>query len=283
MGRSADLEGHAGGGRSPAPAGRSQQGAPAHARAALLGAALTLASAGAALALVDELLQGWPGAGTVGAGQALLTVCLGGGALLLGWVCAVLAVATLDTLRAGGRSLGSPTPHPDRLPRAVRWTSAVLVSVTTLTVGPVAAHEPTTTVGAATLGARASWDLGTDAGAPTPTQVAQPAQLALRPADGGVPEPGWTPAPGPTTPTPTGTVGLVSSVPHEQLARHVVVRRGDTLWDIAARHLGPQATTQDVAEAWPRWYAANRDLIGTDPDLILPGQELTVPGTAVDR
>ena len=63
----------------------------------------------------------------------------------------------------------------------------------------------------------------------------------------------------------------------------VVVHRGDTLWDIAARHLGDQATDQDVAEAWPRWYAANRDVIGDDPDLLHPGQRLVVPAQAGAR
>jgi nucleoid-associated protein YgaU len=32
-----------------------------------------------------------------------------------------------------------------------------------------------------------------------------------------------------------------------------------------------------VAASWPRWYAANRRVIGADPDLILPGQILRPP------
>ena len=61
------------------------------------------------------------------------------------------------------------------------------------------------------------------------------------------------------------------------------MHRGDTLWDIAARHLGPHATDQDVAEAWPRWYALNREVVGDDPDHILPGQRLVVPAAGADR
>jgi nucleoid-associated protein YgaU len=57
----------------------------------------------------------------------------------------------------------------------------------------------------------------------------------------------------------------------------VVVRAGDTLWAIAARQLGPTATTREVAASWPRWYAANRQLIGADPALIRPGERLTPP------
>jgi nucleoid-associated protein YgaU len=58
----------------------------------------------------------------------------------------------------------------------------------------------------------------------------------------------------------------------------VEVRRGDTLWDIAARRLPGSATRHDVAAAWPRWYAANRRVIGANPDLIRPGQILRPPG-----
>lgn len=57
----------------------------------------------------------------------------------------------------------------------------------------------------------------------------------------------------------------------------VVVAPGDCLWSIAARHLGPTATTSDIAREWRRWYDVNRLVIGPDPDLILPGQRLTSP------
>ncbi len=60
----------------------------------------------------------------------------------------------------------------------------------------------------------------------------------------------------------------------------VVVKPGDTLWSIAATDLGPNATAEDVAARWPAWYAANRELIGPDPDLILPGQVLRIPASA---
>jgi nucleoid-associated protein YgaU len=62
-----------------------------------------------------------------------------------------------------------------------------------------------------------------------------------------------------------------------RVADEVVVRRGDTLWDIAARQLGPDASAADVAAEWPRWHRANREVIGSDPDLLLPGQRLVPP------
>jgi len=59
--------------------------------------------------------------------------------------------------------------------------------------------------------------------------------------------------------------------------RSALVRPGDCLWLIAAQRLGSQASAAEVASEWPRWYAANRQLIGADPDLIRPGQLLVAP------
>ena len=53
--------------------------------------------------------------------------------------------------------------------------------------------------------------------------------------------------------------------------RYTVVP-GDNLSQIAADH--------DVKGGWPRLYADNRAVVGGDPDLILPGQHLTLDGTA---
>ena len=46
------------------------------------------------------------------------------------------------------------------------------------------------------------------------------------------------------------------------------------------RHLGPDASDAEVAAEWPRWHEANRDVIGHDPDLLLPGQVLQAPAAA---
>jgi nucleoid-associated protein YgaU len=54
----------------------------------------------------------------------------------------------------------------------------------------------------------------------------------------------------------------------------VVVRAGDCLWAVAARDLGPRATDQQIAQRWHEIYAANRAVIGPDPDLVRPGQVL---------
>jgi nucleoid-associated protein YgaU len=57
----------------------------------------------------------------------------------------------------------------------------------------------------------------------------------------------------------------------------VVVRPGDSLWTIAATHLGPEATDIEIAREWPRWFRANIATIGSNPDVLLPGQILRAP------
>jgi nucleoid-associated protein YgaU len=64
---------------------------------------------------------------------------------------------------------------------------------------------------------------------------------------------------------------------HAAALREVVVRPGDTLWSIAAAYLGPGASREQIAASWPRWYAANRHLIGADPGVIQPGERLRPP------
>ena len=67
---------------------------------------------------------------------------------------------------------------------------------------------------------------------------------------------------------------------------HVVeVRPGDTLWSIARAsvrsgspgHAGVDPSAAAIVRAVARLHAANRHLIGDDPDLIRPGQHVTIP------
>lgn len=158
----------------------------------------------------------------------------------------------------------------------------------------------------------------TQPSAPSPSFVGGPTVGAdpVTPPTAGLPSPGFgqalassvpvPPAPSPgVRPTPTATGPAPASpgfrpsrpVPvhrEEQtkllapsprfgsaVSERVVVRKGDTLWAIAARHLGAEASDAQIARAWPRWYAANADVIGDDPDLILPGMQLRVPEEGV--
>jgi hypothetical protein len=58
---------------------------------------------------------------------------------------------------------------------------------------------------------------------------------------------------------------------------HVVVGPGDTLWSLAGADLPPGATDAAISRYWRRIYRANREVIGPDPDLILPHQRLRLP------
>jgi nucleoid-associated protein YgaU len=52
--------------------------------------------------------------------------------------------------------------------------------------------------------------------------------------------------------------------------RTYTVKSGDTLSDIAQSEMGD-------ANRWPELYAANKDAVGKNPDMIHPGLELTIP------
>lgn len=57
----------------------------------------------------------------------------------------------------------------------------------------------------------------------------------------------------------------------------VSVRRGDSLWSIAAGRLPADASIAHIAALTTRLYSLNRATIGADPDLILPGTTLIAP------
>lgn len=126
------------------------------------------------------------------------------------------------------------------------------------------------------------------AAAPPIAHVAS-SQLPDNPAPGSALD--W---PGLSKPTPTHSprppthphrhhpdLGLVGgghvAAPPRSAAGVVVVQPGDTLWSIAARHLGPNASGAAITAAWHAWYAANRAVIGANPSLIQPGQRLHPP------
>ncbi|MEU4393497.1 hypothetical protein [Kribbella sp. NPDC023855] len=79
----------------------------------------------------------------------------------------------------------------------------------------------------------------------------------------------------PTAGAPTRYTHLQSGQVARPWSR--VVKPGDSLWTIAAAELGPAASDDAIAARWPQWYAANRQLIGPDPNVIHPGQVLNPP------
>ncbi|MDQ3627463.1 MAG: hypothetical protein M3419_01330 [Actinomycetota bacterium] len=73
------------------------------------------------------------------------------------------------------------------------------------------------------------------------------------------------------------TVRTATSEPTSAADDPIVVRPGDSLWSLAAA-ADPAATNAQIAKQWPRWYVANREVIGPDPDLLFPGHVLHPPG-----
>ncbi len=118
------------------------------------------------------------------------------------------------------------------------------------------------------------------ASAPTPTSSITPKlSSGAPPAESSLPYVAPAPPP-PRNLADVGSAALLSGSAHRALDDNsYVVRRGDALWDIAARHLGSDATAADIARAWPRWYATNRAVIGADPSVIRPGEILHQPRT----
>ena len=118
--------------------------------------------------------------------------------------------------------------------------------------------------------------------APADPATADPAPLQPSPAD---------PAPADPAPLQPSPVEPATAEPASPSTDVVVVAPGDSLWALAAEHLtepvpgaaGP--TDAQVAAAWPRWWHANREVVGDDPDLLLVGQRLVVPPSdaRVDR
>lgn len=59
------------------------------------------------------------------------------------------------------------------------------------------------------------------------------------------------------------------------------VEPGDSLWKIARGVLSSDGSTPSggaISDLWRSIYELNRDLIGDDPNLILPGQVFQLPG-----
>ena len=64
------------------------------------------------------------------------------------------------------------------------------------------------------------------------------------------------------------TISLHPGTPH--VPASYTVQRGDSLWSVAAWYYGSGAS-------WPRIWAANRAVVGPDPNVLRPGEHLTFP------
>ena len=208
------------------------------------------AAAGGLLRLLAADLASAPGALRAGAPFDLLLTRAAAVALALcvlwAWVAATAAVAEAATgvrVRSG-------------CPRVVRRAVLVACGVA-LVAGTVPANAAPDGSSAVAGPPAHAEDRSVLAGLPMPDRAAGPAQRTV--------------APRPV---------LASRTSHDPVAPgpgEVVVRPGDTLWDIAARDLPAGTPTDQVSRRWHRIWAANRTAIGADPDLIRPGTALRLP------
>lgn len=222
--------------------------------------------------------------------------------LMIVWSLAALALALGPASRAGSALVITLRIVAPRLARRVTLSAAIASTATGLVLVPATAttleEPPAPTVGTAS----ATWGAAEPA-APLPTEATErtggsspsdPAADETEPSAGAsgsgeLPSLGWGQSPGhteaPTTlPEPpvdstasTDSTGSYDGAQPPEVAS-ITVRPGDSLWSITDDLLGPDTDPPElIASTWPVLYEANRDLIGADPDSIVPGQELTVP------
>ncbi|MCU1573315.1 MAG: hypothetical protein JWO93_1397 [Micrococcaceae bacterium] len=259
----------------------------------LLGGALALAGSGSAARVVFGPA---PTALRLEDGLGLLAATAGT-VMVLWWalasVAALLAAALLRA-RKEGPAIRIGRWVPDFMQRLAVGALGVQLAALSLPLAPE--MQPTPSPAAASSSSSPAADIRTADG-PLPSEELTPCDS---PHDSwgtnlqGPLTPMWQPLPpvsdpGPLTArplrppgveTPTGPAVPGNEPRGESPARWsgtVVVQRGDSLWTLTARRLGPTATDVEVAEAWPIWFAINRGTIGDDPNRILPGQILRIP------
>ncbi len=248
----------------PARPGRREPHGPVAATGATAGVVTTAALPALGLALVTP---GTVEAATVpGADVSSLLAAV---ALGLAWLVVTrLALTAAAVLLA--RVPGFLGAAAGRV--AVATSPAVLRSLVRIAAGAAVLTAPGPAAGTALADAGPS---------PAATTTATAASVRVLPADE-VPVLDRVVRVAATPPAPTVRPPAHPARPEPATAQHpsrrtVVVRSGDTLWDIAERQLPPGHTAADVARAWPRWFAANRDVIGPDPGVIRPGEQLQAP------
>jgi nucleoid-associated protein YgaU len=230
----------------------------ARATSAAVSATERTRSAGAAL---DAWL------GTVAAGVL--------GLMLLWWALASLACVLAAVRRPSRltRRLAGTLPRPARALVTAAIGAAVIAGAT----GPAALAQ------AARAGTVAAVDPGWPAAAAERSTEPEAPSVDTASATSPAVDPAWAPV-RPSAPAVQALPppGLVVEQPRATLStvEQVAVHRGDTLWDICARHLPSDATDAEIAAEWPRWYDANRAVIGPDPDHLEPGQLLSPPSAA---
>ncbi|GAA1759829.1 LysM domain-containing protein [Kocuria aegyptia] len=255
----------------------------AHTAAAPLWSVLLVPALGAATGTCGATLAGADGglAGgrDTGALIGLAAAAIGSAVVVLWSLTAVLAVlAVLAGHRRWERLAGICGRCS---PALLRRAAATALGLQLLAAPGVAADDtpsPFWDAGASAreVAAPAEDATAPDPGAPAPRGEAPGPASEPDAGPGRVVDADLTPAP-PAAPGPCPP-GAGSSTAERTVDGAVTVVRGDTLWSLAAGLLGPEATDEEVARAWPRWYDLNRHQLAAGPHRLLPGQRLLVPG-----
>ena len=198
----------------------------------------------------------------------VLLVCT---ALMLLWLAAACAAAGWDIARSVRPEFEAFEPRSaHRAGR--RRVAAILLALTgagALGTLPSAAASAGPLPPATTRSA----PLSTATDLPMPAPATSPATSGT--AD--IPQPGWvTPAPSPASQRCAAGARLIAGCTSREDVTQVVVHRGDSLWTLISRHLHSHDPAV-IAAAVPQWYAANKAVIGPDPDLLRVGQHLHIP------
>lgn len=274
------------------PAPRAWRSSAATALRALVAAVVTGAAAALLAHVAARLGRDVPAVGT-GRLEGWVAVCaVGVGAVAM----VVMATGCLLTaVGAVGRGVGRTLAGVERLaarltPVAVRRVVALGLgaALTVGVTGPVVAQEqePGVQPGGAVRAGEAPLDLGwavtADDGGAEPAESPAGPSPAVAPSTSQAPADAAPPAgtaPGAplvdTSPPAAAATAEPTELPSAAAPTTVVVAPGDSLWSITADLL-PGAGDAAIAAAWPRLYAANSGVVGADPDLIHPGQVLTI-------
>ncbi len=230
---------------------------------------------------------GWPrtsSAGPASVDEVIRAALAWAGAALTGWLTLTVLVALVA---AAPGVVGAVFQRLARLltPQLARRVLSLTLGASIGTVAlpaPVAVATSTADAGGRQQGVPPPPTPGYSAGSQAATtKVTRGDDVGSAPA---APRPGWVPD-RPTAAIQPHHARLLEPAlrPTSTTSDTVTVRRGDTLWSIAAAHLGSGATDAEVAAEWPRWYEANRAVIGDDPDVVAPGQQLQAPLAEVLR
>ena len=219
--------------------------------------------------------------------------------LLAAWVAFGLAAGAVSLLpgeigRLGHAVACRVTPVAvRRLVVTAAGTSILMSPVTAFAAAPTGAPALPSSSAPAAPGSSAALPSGNSAPAlPGSSASTAPGSSAVLPSVGWPTDPapgssavlpsvGWPtdPAPGSTAVTAPGGRQGAPPRPHPRgTTERVTVRPGDSLWSLAAHRLGRAGSPARIQAEWPRWYQANRQVVGEDPDLLRPGTSLRAPG-----